>query len=177
MDLSHNDPPVVIVPIEGWNLLTEKALRFGLRLSNEVIAVHVILGEDDQDAIRRQWTADVEAPTRAAGLPQPNVVFLESPYRRLFTPLLDYIRNVLQQFPDRLVAVIIPEMVEKHWYDYLLHNHRATVLRFLLMFYGSQRVVVVTVPWYVEPDGTGNPPSAGCITQDASQASGVVCER
>jgi hypothetical protein len=55
--------------------------------------------------------------------------------------------------PDRPIAVVIPELVEKRWYNYFLHNQRAAVLKAMLYFLGSKNIVVVNVPWYVEAGG------------------------
>jgi hypothetical protein len=43
---------------------------------------------------------------------------------------------------------LIPELVERHWYHYFLHNQRAEWLRALLLAKGNQRVILVNVPWY-----------------------------
>jgi hypothetical protein len=83
------------------------------------------------------------------GSPPPQLVVLPSPYRRLFTPLLTYIEQLKRQFPDRQIAVIIPELVEHHWYHYFLHNQRAEVLKALLLLEGDQRTIVINVPWYL----------------------------
>jgi len=48
------------------------------------------------------------------------------------------------------VAVLIPELVESHWHNYLIHNQRAQWLKALLLLKGTQRIVVINVPWYVE---------------------------
>ena len=50
----------------------------------------------------------------------------------------------------RQLAVLIPELVERHWYYYFLHNQRAAVLKALLYVRGSERIAVVNVPWYIE---------------------------
>jgi amino acid transporter len=149
LDLSHNEAPVVVVPIEGWNLITEKALRFGLRLSRDVIAAHVSLDERDDEALRKQWAREVEAPSRRAGLNPPRLEIISSPYRLVVAPLDDYINKIKDEYPDRLIAVVIPELVETHWYESILHNHRATWLKTDLLLKGDQRVVVINVPWYL----------------------------
>ena len=46
--------------------------------------------------------------------------------------------------------MVIPELVEARWYQYLLHNQRVTVLKAALLLHGGSRVVVVNVPWYLE---------------------------
>jgi hypothetical protein len=48
-----------------------------------------------------------------------------------------------------LIAVIIPELVEPHWYEYLLHNHHGAVLRSRLFRERDQRTIVITTPWYL----------------------------
>ena len=46
--------------------------------------------------------------------------------------------------------MLIPELVERHWYHHILHNKRAAVLKGLLLVKGNQRIVVINVPWYLE---------------------------
>src|SRR5262249_3274558 len=116
LDLSHNEPPVVVVPIAGLNAVTAKALRFGLRLSPEVIAVHIHQGEEDDEAFLKQWADDIEAPARQAGIPGARLEIVPSPYRQLINPLLCHVDGILNRYPDRLIAVIIPELFEAHWY-------------------------------------------------------------
>ncbi|MFZ0481007.1 MAG: hypothetical protein WAL71_17845, partial [Terriglobales bacterium] len=52
--------------------------------------------------------------------------------------------------PGQQIAVLIPELVERHWYHYLLHNKRAELLKTLLLLRGNQRIIVIDVPWYLE---------------------------
>jgi len=151
LDLSHNEAPVVVVPIEGWNLITEKALRFGLRLSTEVIAAHVSQDGQDDDALRKQWSREVEEPARRAGINAPRLEIIPSPYRLVVKPLEDFVNKLKDEYPDRLIAVIIPELVETRWYESILHNHRATWLKTDLFLKGDQRVVIINVPWYFAP--------------------------
>jgi hypothetical protein len=47
------------------------------------------------------------------------------------------------------VAVIIPELVAHHWYEHLLHNQRAAMLKALLLLRGEEDIVVINVPWYL----------------------------
>jgi len=153
LDLSSLEPPVVVVPLRQWSTVTEKALRFGMQLSPDVIAVHISATEDEGDRLRQRWPGYVEEPARRADVPAPQLVVLSSPYRRLFHPLFRVIDALEGQYPDRMVAVIIPELVGSHWYDYLLHNQRATALKAALLLHGDQRVVVINVPWYLSGRG------------------------
>jgi len=56
-------------------------------------------------------------------------------------------------YPNRDVAVIVPELVSTRWYHYLLHNQTAAVIKAYLLFSGFRRVVVINVPWYLTPEG------------------------
>ena len=79
----------------------------------------------------------------------PTVVALPSPFRFVTSPILNYILQAESEMPDRRVAVVVPELVTTHWYQYLLHNHRSTVLKALLLLKGNRRIVVINVPWYL----------------------------
>lgn len=152
LDVRGLEPPVVAIPVTGWNTVTEKGLRFALRLSPDIIAIHVSISEEEEIALRSEWEDQVERPLGEASLPRPRLDFLPSPYRHLVTPLLKHIRRLEREFPDRQVAVIIPEMVGARWWQYLLHNQRASVLKAALLFLGDRRVVVINVPWYLEEE-------------------------
>lgn len=141
--------PIVVVPVKGWDRLANKSLRFAIKLSSEVYAVQVRTS-DTMDDLQALWPAMVEAPLRAIGLPPPQLDVSASPYRRLVTPLLDYITRLKDEHPERQIAVIIPDLVEHHWSHYLLHNQQGEVLKALLLLQGDQRVVVVNVPWYLK---------------------------
>jgi amino acid transporter len=149
LDLRHNEAPVCLVPIKGWDLASEKALRFAMRLSSEVIAVHVTFEEKGNDSLQELWRAQVEGPATRAGLPAPHLEIVYSPFRHLLNPLLDRINQMKADHPDRIIAVVIPEIVEAHWYEFLMHNNRATWLMAELVFGGDKQVVVVNIPWYV----------------------------
>ena len=66
------------------------------------------------------------------------------------TPLLELIRKVKRDYPDRLIGVLLPGVVKEHWWQYLLHTHRALRLRSALLRYGGSQVIVISVPWYLE---------------------------
>jgi amino acid transporter len=149
LDLAGIQPPIAVVPVESWNLLTEKALRFGLQISPEVLAVHVGVSEEKVQTLREQWQQEVEQPVRRAGRPVPRLVILDSPYRRLFAPLIDFVRRVERENPSREIAIIIPELVERRWYEAFLHGHRAEVFKARLLLDENERIVLVNVPWYL----------------------------
>jgi amino acid transporter len=148
LDLTDLRAPLVVVPILYWNKIAQKALRFALNLSAEVQALHINCEEDIGDFCRT-WHRFVEEPARRAGLVAPHLVVLKSPYRFVISPIVDYVVELERNNPGRQIAVLIPELVERHWYHYFLHNQRAEWLKALLLLKGNQRIIVIVVPWYL----------------------------
>ncbi len=149
LDVASLQPPIVILPIKGWNSITRKALRFALKVSPDVRALFIAGDEQQATVLRAAWTTCVVLPTEQVGLSCPQLIIIPSPYRQLYGPLLDYVKHIEHDYPDRQIAVIVPELVEKHWHHYLLHNQTASVLKALLLFSGGRRIVVINVPWYL----------------------------
>jgi amino acid transporter len=156
LDLARLTPPKTIVPIMGWNAASKKALRFACTLSPDVEAVHVRT-ENDDGSLRRDWAANVEAPAAAAGAPAPRLAVVASPYRYLILPVVDHVLAVAKNCEGRLVAVVIPEVVEDRWFNHLLHAQNAALLKAFLYFQGGGRVAVVNVPWYLSDDEASPP--------------------
>ena len=146
-------PPIVVLPLHHWSRVDEKALRFAYTLSNEVHALHVAPeeepGEQTKDELLAVWKDYVEKPAREAGLNPPELVIARSPYRMVLSPILEYVLELENRHPKRMVAVLVPELVERRWLYYLLHNQRATALKLLLYLKGNRRIVVINVPWYL----------------------------
>jgi len=149
LELNDLSPPLVIVPIKHWSHIVKKALRFALKISPHVRAVHVDCGEGAL-IFREEWCRFVDEPTREAGVATPQLVVLPSRYRYILSPIVDYVLEVERTCPNQQVAVLIPELVQRRWYHHLLHNKRAAVLKGLLLLRGNQRIIVINVPWYLE---------------------------
>jgi hypothetical protein len=141
-------PPLALVPIDDWNMVTEKALRFAMSISPDVEALHIETGESAA-SLKARWKDLVEEPAKAAGKPAPKLVALPSPYRMVLSPILKYALRQEQENPDRKIAVVVSELREKHWYHLFLHNQRGEALTAMLMLNGDRRIVVINVPWYV----------------------------
>jgi amino acid transporter len=148
IDVRDLRPPLVVVPIERWDAISEKALRFAWTISPDIRVVHVECGEETE-LLRRTWAQFVEAPASAAGLPAPALVVLSSPFRFVLRPLVAYILHLQTEDPGRHLAVLIPQLVEIHWYYNVLHNNRSAILQALLFFKGNQRIAVINIPWYL----------------------------
>jgi amino acid transporter len=141
--------PIVVVPMDRWSRITEKALAFGLAISNDVRCLHVQVAEDP-DQICQVWEADVAAPLRAAGKTVPQLVVLKSPYRYILAPVVDYVLALEKESEAHNVCVLVPELVVRHWWENLMHNRRADLLKLILLVRGNRRIVVLNIPWYLE---------------------------
>jgi len=141
--------PLVILPVQQWGHLTHKALQVAFSMSRDVEAVHVRV-EGETSGLNDDWNNLVLAPLRRAGLPEPKLTTLDSPYRLVITPIVNHVLEVQQAHPERRIAVIIPEMIEHHWWHYFLENNRAELLKALLLLKGNQRIILVNVPWYLK---------------------------
>jgi amino acid transporter len=140
-------PPLVVVPIEQWNKVSQKALRMALTISSEIVAVHIETGEEENN-LASHWEAYVLDPIRSAGFPEPRLVILDSPYRFVITPIVEFVLKLEAEHPGREIAVLVPEVVQKKWYQYLMHNQRGELLAALLLLKGNRRISIVNVPWY-----------------------------
>ena len=149
LELSDTTPPLVILPVQGWNRVVKKALRFAFKISSCIHAIHVDCGEGSE-TFRGEWCRFVEQPALEAGLAAPELVVLPSPYRLVLAPIVDYVLEAERANPGQQIAVLIPELVERHWYHHLFHNKRASVLKALLLLRGNQRIIVINVPWYLD---------------------------
>jgi len=148
LDLTHFRPAMVVVPLERWSGVSKKALALALSMSPDVIGLHVDC--EWTEVLKKEWQEFVEKPVQEIGLAAPRLVVLQSPYRYVSSPIVEYILSLQKKDPERQMAVLIPEVVERHWYYYFLHNQRAAVLKTLLYVRGSQKIAVVNVPWYIE---------------------------
>jgi amino acid transporter len=102
---------------------------------DDLVALHVQTDRSDISALQQVWS-DRQIPVP--------LVCLESPYRDLTQPVIDYVRGVRRESPRDMVAVYIPEYVVTHWWEHLLHNQSALRLRVRLR--QEHGVIVVSVP-------------------------------
>lgn len=142
----------VILPISGVHRGTLAALRYARSLSDDVTAVHVSIDPAETEAVRRKWR------TWGEGV---RLVILESPYRLLVEPLLDYIEDLLsRRQPNELLTIVVPQFVPRRWWHNLLHTQTAMILRLALLF--KPGIVVTDVPYHLgETEGAGRPPCRG----------------
>jgi amino acid transporter len=141
--------PIVILPIDRWSRVSEKALSFALSMSSDIRCLHVQTG-DQQDEIQTDWEKTIAAPLRAAGKPEPKLIVMVSPFRYILQPLIDYVLEVEKTSDYHKVCVLVPELVVCHWWENMLHNRRADLLKVILLMRGNRRIIVINIPWYLE---------------------------
>ncbi|WP_260737489.1 APC family permease [Tunturiibacter lichenicola] len=149
LNLVNLQEPIVVIPMARWDRITEKAMRFGLLLSKDIKVVHVHSDDDEDGGLAEIWDDLVMAPINKEGLQKPELVTIPSSYRFIINPLMDYILELEEKNPGRKVAVLLPELVVRHWWENALHNQRVQLLKLLLLVKGNQRIVVVNIPWYL----------------------------
>jgi amino acid transporter len=165
LDVADLQPPVVLLPVRGWSRITRKALRFALKISPEIYALHIAGDEQAMVLLEDGWQRLVRAPSNLAHVPPPKLIVLYSPYRRLYAPLIETISDLQKSHPHRDIAVIIPELVGTRWYHYVLHNQTAAIMVAYLRLSGFRKVFVITVPWYLSGEGNDDGAEA---TREAS---------
>jgi amino acid transporter len=143
--------PIVVVPIDRWSRISEKALSFALSMSTDIRCLHILISEEPDDFCR-DWEAMIAAPLRDAGKCVPKLEILQSPFRYIVQPVVDYVLKVEGESKIRKICVLVPELVVRHWWENLLHNRRADLLKVILLVKGNRRIVVINIPWYLEPD-------------------------
>ncbi len=148
LNLANLEQPIVVIPMARWDRITEKALRFGLLMSKELKVVHVH-SDDEPEGLEEIWDEKILAPVRKEKLHEPELVTIPSSYRFIVNPLMDYILELEDKNPGRKIAVLLPELVVRHWWENALHNQRVQLLKLLLLVKGNQRIVVVNIPWYL----------------------------
>jgi amino acid transporter len=128
----------VLIPISGLQRAVVEALAYAKTLSAEVRAVYVNIDPAATEQLKTQWER------WGAGVP---LVVLDSPYRSLMEPLLDYIEEVASAHPGDYVTIVLPEFVPARWWHHLFHNQRALLIKGALLF--KRNTVVTSVPFHL----------------------------
>jgi hypothetical protein len=128
----------VLVPISGVHRAVVQAVEYAKTLSSDVRAVYVNVDTAVTDQLRRDWEQ------WGQGVP---LVILESPYRSLMQPFIDYIERVDAERPHDFLTVVLPEFVPAKWWHHLFHNQRALLIKGALLF--KPNVVVTSVPFHL----------------------------
>jgi hypothetical protein len=142
----------VVLPIGGVHRGTLAALRYARSLSHDVTAVHVSVDPDEAERVRQKWE------NWGDGV---RLVILDSPYRLLMEPLLDYIAEVAAiRQPNETITIVVPEFIPDRWWQNLLHTQAALWLR--LAFLSVPGIVITDVPYQLDlPEESFAPPPTG----------------
>ncbi|MRH89568.1 amino acid permease [Nocardia sp. SYP-A9097] len=126
-----------IVLVSKLHLPTKRAIAYARATRPDTIeAITVNVDEPDTRALVREWErSDISVPLKV----------IESPYREITKPVMDYVKRMRRDSPRDVVTVFIPEYVVGHWWEQLLHNQSALRLKGRLLF--EPGVMVTSVPW------------------------------
>ncbi|MEU4008053.1 APC family permease [Streptomyces pseudogriseolus] len=129
-----------VVLISKVHRPTLRALAYAKLLRSDTLeALSVNVDADETKALREEW--------ERRGIDVPLKV-LDSPYREVTRPVIEYVKSLRAQSPRDVVSVIIPEYVVGHWYEHFLHNQSALRLKGRLLF--TPGVMVTSVPYQLE---------------------------
>jgi amino acid transporter len=134
----------VVIPISGVHRGIVDAVDFARGMTGNVTAVYVELEPGDADEIQKRWN-DL--------WPDVPLVILPSPYRSIIQPIIDFLDETDLQYNDgQQAAVILPEFVPAKWWQSLMHNQTAWLLKAALLYHrrtsGFPRVII-DVPYYL----------------------------
>ena len=126
-----------IVLVSKLHLPTMRALAFARATRPDTLeAVTVNVDPEDTSDLAREWE-DRQIPVA--------LKVIDSPFREITKPVLDYVRRARKNSPRDVVTVFIPEYVVGHWWEHILHNQSALRLKGRLLF--TPGVMVTSVPW------------------------------
>ena len=148
ISLREPSPLIAVVPLDHINSVSARALQAAFAVTKKVHVVHVEHADSEED-FAGEWDKFVKPAIKQSRLPTPEVAILKSPYRRVVAPTLDYIWTLERENPDSSIVVLIPQLVESHWYYSFLHNQRAAILRTVLLLKGRNRILIMDVPWHL----------------------------
>lgn len=144
-DVATHQRQKVVVPVSGMHRGTLAALHFARSLSTDVTAVTVEVEPEVAAKVHERWAI------WGQGVP---LVELPSPYRSTLEPLLGFLEEVDEREPQRgLAVVVLPEFVPARWWQDLLHNQTARLLRRALTYQrggGTKDRVVIAVPYHLQ---------------------------
>ena len=120
IELNQSRKYTAIVPISGIHPGVVMAVQYALTISDDVRVCYVDVDKDATEKMLKVWEK------WSQGLP---LKVLNSPYRSVLGPLLDYIDEVHVDSKKEMVSVVVPEFITRHWYHQFLHNQMTLVLR------------------------------------------------
>ncbi|MBI5177826.1 MAG: APC family permease [Nitrospinae bacterium] len=129
----------VIIPVGGVHSAVVNAIKYGSSISEDVVAIYVCLDTRNASITQERWAKF------SMGVP---LIVLDSPYRSVIEPVVDYIEEVRKVHKAGVITVILPEFVPSRWWEHLLHNQTAWLLKGILLF--KKGVVCTSVPFQLK---------------------------
>lgn len=129
----------VLIPVSTFHKGTVKAIIYAKSISENVQAIYIATNPERTKVIQdiwKDWSLDIP------------LVILETPYRSIVQPLVDYIDQLQAEDPEMLITVVMPEFVPAKWWQQMLHNQSALLVRGTLMF--KKGVVVTSVRHFLK---------------------------
>jgi amino acid transporter len=137
------EPPltshIVLVLVGDVHRGVLRAIRYARALSEDARGVYIEITPEQTRRVEERWGRF------GGGMP---LVVLRSPYRSVAGPLLEYLDQLQRQVTDQLVTIILPEFIPARWWQHLLHNQTALLIKAALLFHKG--VVVTNVPYHLQ---------------------------
>ncbi|HSA65790.1 MAG TPA: APC family permease [Nitrospira sp.] len=129
---------LILIPIGAVNKAVVRAVDYARSRGGEVRAVLIDVDKEETAVVEMKWAQ------WGCGVP---LIVLPSPYRSILGALLDYIEENLEKDPECWITVVLPEILPARWWQNILHNQRALLLKGALLF--RDRVVLTDVPFHL----------------------------
>ena len=129
---------VVIIPISGLHKGVMKAISYGKSIGQDLRICFVKTDEESAERLIHQWNDK---------FPDTPLYVLESPYRSISGPIIEFINQVSKEHPTEMITVIFPEFVTAKWYHQLLHNQTAWTIKMALLY--KKNIVVSSVKYHL----------------------------
>jgi amino acid transporter len=133
-----------IVPIADLGVEARQAIAYARAITRDptrVTAIHITDDMEKADGMRKIWRE---------GNFDAQLEIIESPYRALLPPLIGYVDELKERYPNDTITVVLPEFVPSRWWEHLVHNQTALRIKGALLFHPG--IVVVSVPYHLAPD-------------------------
>lgn len=129
---------VVVIPISGLHRGVKNAIRYGMSISHDLRICFVKTDEESYQRMMNSWNDK---------FPNLKLHVLESPYRSISGPILDFIDDVSREHPAEFITVIFPEFVTAKWRHQLLHNQTAWLIKLSLIY--KKNIIVTSVKYHL----------------------------
>ena len=129
---------LILIPIGAVNKAVVRAVDYARSRGGEVRAVLIDVDKEETAVVEMKWAQ------WGCGVP---LIVLPSPYRSILGALMDYVEENLDKDPECWITVVLPEILPARWWQNMLHNQRALLLKGALLF--KDRVVLTDVPFHL----------------------------